>query len=104
MNDSTVTVGIICPVPIEYQICRDSLKLIDEVELAGRHTASRTNSCVKRVAIQLGPGKIQRTLATQLLIDRFGPDVIIDTGGAGVLSPNLNLLPFGEASFTSPNK
>jgi adenosylhomocysteine nucleosidase len=53
------------------------------------------------ISVHSGPGKIQSASATQLLIDRFTPDIILDVGGSGALSPHLN--PFdivcGEFAF-----
>ncbi|MFB0566632.1 MAG: 5'-methylthioadenosine/S-adenosylhomocysteine nucleosidase [Candidatus Aminicenantaceae bacterium] len=89
MRNSIVRVGIICPAPIEYQTCRDLLRLSNEAELAGRLVSSKSDRGIEITAVQAGPGKIQSASATQLIIDRFEPDIIIDTGGAGALSPRV---------------
>ncbi|MBU4510331.1 hypothetical protein KJ830_04700 [bacterium] len=41
MINSLVKVGIICPCNIEYQSCKEILKLHNETELAGRLISSR---------------------------------------------------------------
>lgn len=89
MRDSKVTAGIICPAPIEYRTCRDVLKLSKEVKLAGRLVSSRSDKGMKIIAVQAGPGKTQCASAAQLIIDRFEPDMVIDVGAAGALSPKL---------------
>ena len=89
MRDSKVTAGIICPAPIEYRTCREVLRLSNEVELAGRLVSSRSEKGMKIVAVQAGPGKTQCASAAQLIIDRFEPDIILDVGAAGALSPKL---------------
>ena len=89
MRDSVITVGIICPAPIEYQNCREVLRLSNETELASRIVSSRSDKGIKIIAIQAGPGKIQCASATQLIIDRFKPDIVMGVGGAGALSPKL---------------
>ncbi len=89
MRHSVVTVGVICPAPIEYRTCRKVLRLSEEVRLGGRLVSSRYDKGVKIIAIQAGPGKTQCASATQLVIDRFEPDIVLDVGGAGALSPRL---------------
>lgn len=41
------------------------------------------------VLVQAGIGKVKSTISTQILIDRFDVDMIIFTGLAGALAPNL---------------
>jgi len=91
MRDSLVTVGIICPAPIEYRTCRDALKLSKEVKLAGRLVSSRHDKGINIFAVQAGPGKTQCASAAQLIIDRFEPDIVMDVGGAGALSPRVTI-------------
>lgn len=91
MKDSILTAGIICPVPIEYQTCRDSLRLKSEVESRGRLISSRLAKGINVVAVEAGPGKIQSASATQFIIDQFKPDIIVDVGAAGSLSPRVSI-------------
>jgi len=91
MINSLVKVGIICSCNIEYQSCKEVLKLHNETELAGRLISSRKEKDVEVIAIQAGPGKIQCASATQLIIDRFEPDFIFDVGASGSLSDDINL-------------
>lgn len=91
MKDPLITVGIICPTLIEYQTCRDLLRLSNEVVLAGRIISSRSGKGIKIIAVQAGPGKIQSASATQLIIDKFKPDVIMDVGSAGSLSAKVTI-------------
>jgi len=71
MINSLVKVGIICPCDIEYQSCKEILKLHNETELAGRLISSRRGKDVEVIAIKAGPGKIQCASATQLIIDKL---------------------------------
>jgi adenosylhomocysteine nucleosidase len=89
MRHSVVTVGVICPAPIEYRACREVLRLSNEVELAGRIVSSRSEKGIKIIAVQAGPGKTQCASAAQLIIDMFEPDMVMDVGAAGALSPKL---------------
>jgi len=91
MDNSLVKVGIICPCPDEYQICKKILKLNNKTELAGRLISSRKEKDVEIIAMQAGAGKIHCTSATQLIIDKFQPDFIFDVGAAGSLSDELSI-------------
>jgi adenosylhomocysteine nucleosidase len=91
MNNSLVKVGIICPCPDEYQICKKILKLDDETELAGRLISSRKEKDVEVMAVSAGAGKIHCASATQLIIDKFEPDFLFDVGAAGSLSEKLSI-------------
>lgn len=86
-----IKVALICPCPIEYKTCRNILELSNETELAGRAVASKTSEDIDLMAIEAGPGKTQCASATQLVIDNFQPDYVIDVGGAGALSNELNI-------------
>jgi len=101
MIDSLVKVGIICPCSIEYQSCKEILKLHNEAELASRLISSRRERDVEVIAIQAGAGKICCASATQLIIDKFELDFIFDVGASGSLSGDLNLYDIvcGEHSF-----
>ena len=101
MINSVVKVSIICPCDIEYQSCKEILKLHDEIELAGRIISSRREKDVEVIAIQAGAGKIHCASATQLIIDKFEPDFIFDVGAAGSLSEKLSIndIVCGEYSF-----
>jgi len=89
MRDSKATAGIVCPAPIEYRTCRKVLRLSTETKLAGRLVSSRSGKGMKIIAVQAGPGKTQCASAAQLIIDRFEPDLVMDVGAAGALSPKL---------------
>ena len=91
MINSLVKVGIICPCSIEYQSCKEILKLHNEIEFASRLISSRRERDVEVIAIQAGAGKICCASATQLIIDKFELDFIFDVGAAGSLSEKLSI-------------
>lgn len=86
-----IKVGIICPCPIEYKTCRKILELGNEKDLAGRTISNKTDKEIDVMAVKAGPGKTQCASATQLVIDNFCPDYVIDAGGAGALSNELKI-------------
>jgi adenosylhomocysteine nucleosidase len=89
MNTSKPKIGIVCPAQMEYQTCKSVLRLSVEQSSAHRSFSSRHDRMAEIIAVHSGPGKIQSASATQWLIDRFAPDIILDVGGAGALSPRL---------------
>ena len=91
MINSLVKIGIICPCPGEYQICKKILKLNDETELAGRTISSRIEKDIEVIAVSAGVGKIHCASATQLIINKFKPNFIFDVGAAGSLSDKLSI-------------
>jgi adenosylhomocysteine nucleosidase len=90
MNSTKPKIGIVCPAFMEYRTCKSVLRLSDELGSAQRDFSSRRNRNAEIISVHSGPGKIQSASATQLLIDRFAPDIILDVGGSGALSPRLN--------------
>ena len=101
MNHSEIKVGIICPLDIEYKICKESLKLHNATELSGRFISSRKDNDIEVLAVKAGVGKINCSSATQLIIDKFQPDFIFDIGAAGSLVEKLSIndIVCGEYSF-----
>ena len=90
-RDSNINVGIVCPAPIEYRECCKGLKLVEGIVIQGRHFALRSEDNINVVAVEAGPGKIACASATQLIIDRFRPEVVIDVGGSGSLSSDVDI-------------
>lgn len=86
---SILKVGIICPCKIEYDKCKLILNLSSERNLNGRTISSKKYESCEVIAVFAGPGKIQCASATQLIIDKFNLDMIIDVGGAGSLADEL---------------
>lgn len=80
---------MVCPTPIEYSICCKGLQLDEERYLADRLCAFRSEKGLAVAAIQAGPGKRPCISAAQLLVEQNYGDVIIDTGTAGALNPEL---------------
>ncbi|ERI91040.1 phosphorylase family protein [Clostridiales bacterium oral taxon 876 str. F0540] len=84
--NSLFKIAIICPCKIEYDKCKLILNLLNETSFNGRTVCFKKYNSYEIAAIFAGPGKIQCASATQLIIDRFNPDLVIDVGGSGSLS------------------
>ena len=58
---------------------------------AGIETVTGSFGGVEIVLAQSGIGKVNATICTQMLIDRFGPDALVFSGVAGGLLPNMRV-------------
>lgn len=91
MNNTLLKIGIICPGDDEYLSCKKILKLDHETELAGRIISSRREKDIEVIAVKAGEGRICCASASQLIIDKFGPDFIFDIGASGSLTEKINI-------------
>lgn len=82
-------IGIICALQIEV----DGLKAImDSPEITNKAGLEFTSGKIfdkDVVLLECGVGKVNAAVGTQIMIDLFTPDVIINSGIAGSLSKNL---------------
>lgn len=82
-------IGIICVLKIEV----DGLKaLMENPEVTQKAGLEFINGKIygKDVALlECGRGKVNAAVGTQIMIDLFKPDVVINSGIAGSLSKNL---------------
>ena len=82
-------IGIICALRIEV----DGLKALMEdavvTEKAGLQFYSGTIYGKDVALLECGRGKVNAAVGTQIMIDLFHPDVIINSGVAGSLVKNL---------------
>jgi len=62
-----------------------------EQSIATAHFYEGSIGNVDVVLAHSGIGKVNASIATQILITRFGVDYVINTGIAGVLDPSLNI-------------
>jgi len=86
-----IQVGIICPCDNEYQSCKEVLKLKEETEISSRLISSRKENEIEVYATKARVGKINCSSSTQLIIDQFHPDFIIDVGASGSLTDQLKV-------------
>ena len=83
--------GIIGAMDIEVQTILHQCQSLREHEI-GRfkiYTGKINNQEV--VVMKCGIGKVHAAIGTQLLVDRFGVDKILNTGIAGGLNPSLKV-------------
>ncbi|MFW5891159.1 MAG: hypothetical protein ACOC4G_09005 [Bacillota bacterium] len=86
-----VEAGIICPEKSDFNYCRDIFGLNKIGEIAKRKVGIRELDSVKIIAVNAGTGKINCASTTQMLIDRYDLDVVVDSGRAGGLREEFNI-------------
>ncbi|EOB8322683.1 5'-methylthioadenosine/S-adenosylhomocysteine nucleosidase [Staphylococcus aureus] len=84
-------IGIIGAMEEEVTILKNKLTQLSEISVA--HVKFYTGILKDRevVITQSGIGKVNAAISTTLLINKFKPDIIINTGSAGTLDESLNV-------------
>ncbi|HDJ6889266.1 TPA: 5'-methylthioadenosine/S-adenosylhomocysteine nucleosidase [Staphylococcus aureus] len=84
-------IGIIGAMEEEVTILKNKLTQLSEISVA--HVKFYTGILKDRevVITQSGIGKVNAAISTTLLINKFKPDVIINTGSAGASDESLNV-------------
>lgn len=86
-----MTVGLIGAMEEEVAILKDKMEKIHETETAHCRFYEGTLNGLHVVLLQSGIGKVNAAIGTTLLIERFRPSLVINTGSAGGLDANLEI-------------
>jgi len=84
-------IGIIAALDFEVQRIRERLEALTTERIAGTTYYSGRIGGREVVCMQCGMGKVSAALGAQAMITRYHPDLIINTGCAGALSPSLEV-------------
>lgn len=84
-------VGIIGAMDEEVDLLRSKLEDREDLILAGTEFYSGKIENLEVVLLKSGIGKVNAAMGTTLLIDKFQPDLIINTGSAGGFHSELNV-------------
>lgn len=84
-------VGIIGAMDEEVDLLRSKLENREDTILAGSEFYQGKIDSLEVVLLKSGIGKVNAALGTALLIEKFQPDVIINTGSAGGFHKDLNV-------------
>jgi len=84
-------VAIIGAMEEEVKILRDKLENKEQEVIAGSEFTSGTLNGVEVILLKSGIGKVNAALSTTLLLDRYKPDYVINTGSAGGFHHSLNV-------------
>ncbi len=84
-------IGIICAMDLELEGFLENMTVEDTVEKSGMtfHKGKIKNS--EAVIAQCGVGKVNSAICTQIMIDFFSPDLIINSGVGGALDEKLSV-------------
>ena len=80
---------ILCPIPVEYNACRQVMGLRDIQPIAGCRSGRTNIGNNEILAVQSGPGKSRVTSATVAAIYEFEPDLILDSGACAGIEPGI---------------
>ena len=84
-------IGVIGAMPIEINLIKDNLKIIDEEEYAGFKFYICDKENIRIILTSCSIGKVNAASCTQILIDKFKVTHIINTGIAGSLSESVRI-------------
>ncbi|WP_108669506.1 5'-methylthioadenosine/S-adenosylhomocysteine nucleosidase [Peribacillus acanthi] len=84
-------VAIIGAMEEEVTILRGQLENLKQETVAGCEYNLGTLNGVDVILLKSGIGKVNAAMSTAILLEKFQPDVVINTGSAGGFSPNLNV-------------
>ncbi|MFT8870965.1 MAG: 5'-methylthioadenosine/S-adenosylhomocysteine nucleosidase [Sporolactobacillus sp.] len=86
-----MTIAIIAAMEEEADVLRNKICNCRTLTIAGCRFDNGTLAGEAVVLMQSGIGKVNAALGTALLIDRFHPDAVINTGSAGGTDPALQI-------------
>ncbi|MCO7126373.1 5'-methylthioadenosine/S-adenosylhomocysteine nucleosidase [Sporolactobacillus shoreicorticis] len=86
-----MTIGIIGAMEEEVALLKEHMSRIEQNEIAGCRFYKGLLNGTEAVLLQSGIGKVSAALGTTLLIDRYQPTAIINTGSAGGTDTSLNI-------------
>lgn len=84
-------VAIIGAMEEEVTILRDKLMDLEQVTIAGSEFNIGTLNGVDVIVLKSGIGKVNAAMSTTILLEKFKPDAVINTGSAGGYHKELNV-------------
>lgn len=84
-------IAIIGAMPQEVARLVDQLESASELEVAGAYFHSGKLHGIDVVVLQSGIGKVNVTVSTTILVERFAPRCIINTGSAGGFGDHMQI-------------
>lgn len=84
-------IGIIGAMDIEVAGLKSDMEIRREVEKAGMHFCEGLLKGQQAVVVRSGIGKVNAAVCTQILVDEFGVDAVINTGIAGSLNARIDI-------------
>lgn len=88
---TTDPIGLICAMENEAALLIEALENKTVVRISGNDYYTGTLAGTPAVVVQCGIGKVNAARCTQVLIDRFSPRAVINSGIAGGIGENLRV-------------
>lgn len=85
-------IGIIVAMRKEFDLLKPLVHKAESKTIDGKTLLSGTLGSHQVTVMQCGIGKVNAALGTSLLIHRFGPQLVINTGVAGAASPAVSVM------------
>lgn len=84
-------IGIIGAMDIEVEGLKKDMQIEREVKKAGMSFCEGMLGGQKAVVVRSGIGKVNAAVCTQILVDEFGAEAVINTGIAGSLNAKIDI-------------
>jgi adenosylhomocysteine nucleosidase len=84
-------IAIIGAMEEEVTLLRDHIESKEQTIVAGYEYTSGKMDDADVVLLRSGIGKVNAAMSTTILLEKFNPDVVINTGSAGGFHPDLNV-------------
>jgi len=85
------TIGIIGAMDEEVALIKSTMNVENTIEKAGCKFLAGTIEGKNAVVVRCGIGKVNAAMCTQILIDLFNVDAVINTGAAGALASGITV-------------
>ncbi|MFD2446149.1 5'-methylthioadenosine/S-adenosylhomocysteine nucleosidase [Bacillus sp. CGMCC 1.16607] len=84
-------IAIIGAMEEEVTLLRDHIDNKEQTVIAGCEFTTGKMSGADVILLRSGIGKVNAAMSTTILLEKFRPDVVINTGSAGGFNPELNV-------------
>ncbi|WP_110926964.1 5'-methylthioadenosine/S-adenosylhomocysteine nucleosidase [Bacillus massiliglaciei] len=84
-------VAIIGAMEEEVTILREKMENLERTVIAGSEFNTGKLNGVDVILLKSGIGKVNAAMSTAVLLEKFKPDAVINTGSAGGYNPSLNV-------------
>lgn len=84
-------IGLICALDVEVQGIKNRMENPQVFKEAGIEYYSGMIDGIEVVCCECGIGKVNAAMSTQVMIDRFSPELIINSGIAGALTKDISI-------------
>ena len=86
-----MTMGIICAIEAEIQAIKEDVNVISAKNIVGLDFYMGTLNGQNVVLVRSGMGKVNAAVCTQILIDMYAVDMVVNMGIAGAIAPDLKI-------------